>query len=116
MAHFDPFASRLEILHAAREADVRAALVDPGLVDRAAALVVVTAFFWRTRFKYGARGYRFVLIEAGHVAQNMLLAATALGLDALPVGGYYDRRLDALVGADGLDEATVYAVLIGGRP
>jgi nitroreductase len=47
--------------------------------------------------------------------QNAVLAATALGLPALPVGGFYDRRLDMLVGADGLDEASVYALLLGGR-
>jgi SagB-type dehydrogenase family enzyme len=72
--------------------------------------------FWRSRFKYGLRGYRFALLEAGHVVQNLVLAATALGLPALPLGGWYDRRVDELVGADGLDEATVYVVLLGGRP
>jgi len=71
--------------------------------------------FWRSRFKYGLRGYRFALVEAGHVVQNVVLAAAALGLPALPVGGYYDCRLDALVGANGLDEASVYAVVLGGR-
>ena len=50
--------------------------------------------FWRTRFKYGLRGYRFALLEAGHVMQNAVLAAAALALPALPVGGFYDRRLD----------------------
>jgi len=89
-------------------------LVDPALVDGAAALLVVTAMFWRSRFKYGARGYRFALLESGHVVQNAVLAATALGLPALPLGGFYDRRIDELVGADGLDEATVYALLLGG--
>jgi SagB-type dehydrogenase family enzyme len=71
--------------------------------------------FWRSRFKYGLRGYRFALLEAGHVVQNLVLAATALRLPTLPLGGWYDRRVDALVGADGLDEATVYVVLVGGR-
>jgi len=45
----------------------------------------------------------------------MLLAATGLALAALPLGGFYDRRLDELVGADGLDEATLYAIALGGR-
>ena len=71
--------------------------------------------FWRSRFKYGLRGYRFALLEAGHVMQNALLAATAMRVPALPLGGFYDCRLDELVGADGLEESTVYAALIGGR-
>jgi SagB-type dehydrogenase family enzyme len=90
-------------------------VVDGDLVDRASALVVVTGCFWRSRFKYGLRGYRFVLLEAGHVVQNACLMAAALRLSALPLGGFYDRSFDELVGADGLDEASVYALMLGGR-
>jgi SagB-type dehydrogenase family enzyme len=111
--HYDPFRHRLARLRPLEVDDVGGALVDPSLVDHAGALLVVTAMFWRSRFKYGLRGYRFALLEAGHVMQNATLAAAALGLAALPLGGFYDRRLDALVGADGLDEATVYALLLG---
>jgi SagB-type dehydrogenase family enzyme len=113
--HYDPFAHRLSMLMSLQPEEVAAALVDPQLVDRASALVVVTGMFWRSRFKYGSRGYRFVLLEAGHVVQNAILAATALKLPTLPVGGFFDRRLDALVGADGLDEASIYTLLLGGR-
>jgi len=112
--HYDPFRHRLELLAPLDVGRAAAALVDPTLVDGAAALVVVTAVFWRSRFKYGLRGYRFALLEAGHVVQNAVLAAAALGLPALPLGGFFDRRLDELVGADGLDEASVYALVIGG--
>jgi len=113
--HYHPFRHRLERLGGADRRTAGAALVDPSLADRAAALLVVTAMFWRSRFKYGLRGYRFALLEAGHLVQNAVLAAVALAVPALPLGGFYDRRLDALVGADGLDEATVYALLLGGR-
>ncbi len=112
--HYDPFRHRLEHIGPASRADVGAALVDPALAENAAALLVVTAMFWRSRFKYGLRGYRFALLEAGHAVQNAVLAATALHVPALPLGGFYDRRVDELVGADGLDEATVYALLLGG--
>lgn len=114
VSHYNPFRHNLELLGPVRRDEVRSALVDPDLADRAGALIVVTALFWRSRFKYGARGYRFALLEAGHVIQNAVLVAAALGLQALPVGGFYDRRLDGLVGADGLDEASVYALLLGG--
>jgi len=113
--HFHPFRRCLASIGSLARRDLRAALVDPALLDHAAVLLVVTAMFWRSRFKYGQRGYRFALLEAGHVVQNIVLAATELDLPALPVGGFYDRRLDRLVGADGLDEATVYAVVVGGR-
>jgi SagB-type dehydrogenase family enzyme len=116
LLHYNPFRHRLELLGGVDSDAARAALVDPSLLDTAAALLVVTAMFWRSRFKYGLRGYRFALLEAGHVVQNAVLAAAALELSALPLGGFFDRRLDALVGADGLDEASVYALLLGGRP
>jgi len=85
----------------------------PSLIDDAAAAVLVLAVFGRTRFKYGLRGYRFALLEAGHVVQNLTLAAAALDVAALPFGGYYDGRVDEIVGADGVDESVVYAVVLG---
>ncbi len=113
--HYDPFRHRLSRLRPVSPADVRTAVVDATLVDRASVLLVVTAMFWRSRFKYGTRGCRFALLEAGHVLQNAVLAATALELPAVPLGGFFDCRVDALVRADGLDESSIYALLLGGR-
>jgi SagB-type dehydrogenase family enzyme len=113
--HYDPFRHRLALLEPFVLAEVRDAFVDPAILDTASALVVVTAMFWRSRCKYASRGYRFVLLEAGHLVQNALLAAATLDLPALPVGGFYDRRLDRIVGADSLDQAAVYALVLGGR-
>jgi SagB-type dehydrogenase family enzyme len=114
--HYDPFRHALETLRSRSAGEeLRQALVHPELAEHAGLFVAVTAMFWRTRFKYGLRGYRFALLEAGHVVQNLLLAATALGLGAVPVGGYYDRRLDDLLGCDGVHEATVYGVIVGVR-
>jgi SagB-type dehydrogenase family enzyme len=112
--HYNPYRHRLERLAPVSAAAVGAALVEPDLADRAAALVIVTAMFWRTRVKYGLRGYRFALLEAGHAMQNAVLAATTLRVPALPLGGFYDRALDRLVGADSPDEASLYALLLGG--
>lgn len=62
--------------------------------------------------KYGERGYRFALLEIGHAAQNLLLAAAGLGLGAVPVGGYLDAPLrDAVSPAS--DEAVLYVVGLG---
>jgi SagB-type dehydrogenase family enzyme len=112
--HFHPFHFRLNRLSLLNWGAVRDALAAPEVFERTAALLVVTGMFSRSRFKYGPRGYRFALLEAGHLAQNALLAATDLGLPGLPIGGFFDRKLDAIVGADGLDEATLYAVALGG--
>ena len=61
-------------------------------------VVFITAMFQRSIFKYRNKGYRFCLLEAGHVAQNMNLAATGLGMGVIDLGGFFDRRVDALLG------------------
>ena len=54
-----------------------------------------------------------MLLEAGHLAQNALLAAEGLGLGSTPIGGYLDRDVDRLIGVDGVDESVVYVLLFG---
>jgi len=111
--HYDPLRHCLELL-TPLGAPVGAELSPYGTVlSESAAIVAVTAMFWRSRFKYGARAYRFALMEAGHIGQNLLLAAAALGLDAVPLGGFYDRAVDAVLGIDGIFEATLYLVPVG---
>lgn len=70
------------------------------------------ATFARTRAKYGLRGYRFALLEAGHLAQAALTLATALGLATLPWGGFVDAAVDADLEVDGLDRSCVYLLAI----
>jgi len=87
----------------------------PELLVPAGLVLFVTAVFWRSRFKYGLRGYRFSLLEAGHVGQNALLDAWSLGLAAVPVGGVYDGRVEELHGVNGVDESLVYVLSVGRR-
>jgi SagB-type dehydrogenase family enzyme len=89
-------------------------LVEPALARGASLLVFTTAIFERSVFKYGDRGYRFVLLEAGHVAQNMNLAVTALGLGCVNMGGYFDRNIDSFLEIDGLTHSCIYMMAVGG--
>ena len=57
---------------------------------------MITAVYDRTEEKYGERAERYVKIEVGHAAQNLLLQAVALDLGAVPVGAFHDDR-DAAV-------------------
>lgn len=63
--------------------------------------------------KYGARGYRLALLEAGHAAQNLLLTAVANGLAGVPWGGFFEDALAELIAADSPHEQVVAAVAIG---
>jgi SagB-type dehydrogenase family enzyme len=113
--HYDPEAHELDVLGDPQGGELAAAFVQRPLVESAAAVVLVSAVFFRSVFKYGERGYRFVLIEAGHVTQNAVLAAHGRDLAAVPVGGYFDREVDRALDLDGLHESVVYGLLLGRR-
>jgi len=76
--------------------------------------VVVTAMMERTLKKYGERGYRFVWMETGHLAQNLLLTAAALGLGACPLGRFLDDEVKQTLGID--DREEVLYLIAMGRP
>jgi SagB-type dehydrogenase family enzyme len=82
----------------------------------ASVCVIVCAAFWRNKLKYGSRGYRFALLEAGHAAQNFLLTATALNLNAVPVGGFADEVVAEVIAVDCLHEAPLYLLFAGPVP
>jgi SagB-type dehydrogenase family enzyme len=65
-----------------------------------------------TRWKYGERGQRYVYIEAGHAAQNLLLQATALGLGAVPVGAFHDEQVEKLLKLP-KDQRVLYLIPVG---
>lgn len=90
-----------------------AALLDQSFVANAAAVLVWTAVTARCERRYQQRAYRYIYLEAGHQAQNVLLAAVAMGLVACPVGAFFDDELSALLGLDGAAEIPLYAVSVG---
>jgi SagB-type dehydrogenase family enzyme len=83
------------------------------MVLQSAVVVLMSAVFGRTRNKYGERGYRYVLLDAGHLAQNLYLESTALGLGCATIGGFFDDKANNLLGIDGVDESVVYMAVIG---
>jgi SagB-type dehydrogenase family enzyme len=93
---------------------VRAALpVERDMVAGTGALLCLTGCFPRHERKYGEGGYRMLVAEAGHISQNLILAATALGLSARPFGGVFDDLLNEDLGLDTADEQFLLAVLVG---
>ncbi|HEY8200229.1 MAG TPA: SagB/ThcOx family dehydrogenase [Actinomycetota bacterium] len=79
----------------------------------AGAVIVLVAVVGRSLKKYGDRGYRYVLLESGHAAQNLNLAAASLGLGALNLGGFFDQELAALLGLSLEAEIPLYAIATG---
>lgn len=83
------------------------------LIEESGITILVTATFKRTTYKYGNRGYRFVLMEVGHLFQNIALVAEALNLGTCDIGGYEDDELNTLLQVDGVNEAVVGEIAVG---
>jgi SagB-type dehydrogenase family enzyme len=83
------------------------------IAEAACMLFIISAMFERTMFKYNERGYRFVLLDAGHLAQNVCLISTAMHLGVLPIGGFLDDELNRLINIDGVHESVIYPLFVG---
>lgn len=90
-------------------------LLAPELTGHAAGVIVLTAVLERVMAKYGERGYRFALLDAGHLAQNILLVCEEIGLAAVPLGGFHDDALGNILGLDPSSEIALYPILVGPR-
>lgn len=114
--HYDALADDLEILSIGEwEGDASKAFLSWQLVENAPVIICIGAVFERTQSKYGPRGYRYALLEAGHVAQNMCLSAIELELSSLCQGGYIDTKLNQLLCLSGSNEAVLYTIAIGSQ-
>jgi nitroreductase len=54
-----------------------------------------------------------VYLDAGHIAQNVALAAVAQDLGSCQIAALYDEEVNELVGADGIEESVVYMTVVG---
>jgi SagB-type dehydrogenase family enzyme len=111
--HYIPAGHRLE---QSATQDLRAPLNEAAVgqqhVAEAAAVIVIGAVFERTEQRYGDRAERYVILEAGHAAQNVLLQAVALDLAAVPVGAFGDDEVRRLLGLPA-DVVPLYLIPVG---
>jgi SagB-type dehydrogenase family enzyme len=111
--HYLPDGHRVEALGTA---DLREPLAEAALgqtaVSNAPAVLVVTAVYARTEAKYGDRAERYVQLEAGHVAQNVLLQAVTLGLGGVPMGAFSDADVQGVLGLPA-DHEPLYLIPVG---
>ena len=112
--HFRANVFDLELL---KKGDYSRELTDAALGQMIVMGAQVT-FIWsavveRSRWKYRQRAYRYVYLDAGHIAQNLYLAAEALGLGACAIGALFDDRVNSIIGVDGIEETVIYMATVG---
>jgi SagB-type dehydrogenase family enzyme len=92
--------------------ELTAAALGQAPLKNAAAIIIVVARPAVTAAKYGDRAERYCMLEAGHVAQNILLTAAALGLGACPVGAFRDDGVLAALALNA-DFLPLYLIPVG---
>ena len=115
--HYHAGNHRLELLHqGAPPRKVSSYLNEQWWFDDASAVVLMTAVFARPQWKYpGARAYRIVLIDAGHLCQTFCLVATWLGLAPFCTMALADTKIEADLQIDGVTESIIYTAGVGAR-
>ncbi|NPB04300.1 MAG: SagB/ThcOx family dehydrogenase [Thermotogae bacterium] len=75
--------------------NLRSLLPDGGFI------VILTAIYWRTVWKYGIRGFRYALLDIGHLYASLKFAAHLLGWEVLPLWNISPKTMDEILGFDG---------------
>jgi SagB-type dehydrogenase family enzyme len=102
----------LELRRPGFDGRIAGATLQPADLTACNAIVTIVGIPARTMAKYGQRGYRFMLFDAGHLAQNLCLVACACKVGALTIGGFYDFKLAAAL-ALAPGEWPLYLVALG---
>ncbi|MBA7596591.1 hypothetical protein ES703_03569 [subsurface metagenome] len=114
--HYDPKPHKLTLVKKGdRRAELALACLGQYWVGKAPASIVLCAVPERTSQRYGERAMRYIWMEAGHAAQNILLEAVALNLGGVPIGAFSDDAVSKLLDLDKAEEKTIplYVLSVG---
>jgi SagB-type dehydrogenase family enzyme len=100
------------VLAPIRREDISSMAPEQAWLQDTNGMICITSVFQRTVEKYGSRGYRYILLEAGHVAQNMLLAGTEKGVNIIPIGGVEADQIEKRLGLSGGEEGITYTLFL----
>jgi len=93
--------------------DISHAALEQDMCKYASVVIIWTAIFNRSKWKYSERAYRYIYLDAGHIAENFALASTSLGLGSCQIAALFDDEVNKLLGVDGKEESVVYLSIVG---
>ena len=79
-------------------------------VQNSNGFICLTSVFYRVMEKYEDRGYRYILLEAGHIGQNILIASTEIGISMIPIGGSNEKQMEDYIGLASSHEKVIYTL------
>lgn len=109
--HYNPTKHSLEELWAIEEKDLERLMLSKN-TPTSDLFLVFTAMWERSSYHYADLAYSHCLLEAGHMAQNVLLVATALGLKTRPISGFDDDLLSETLDLNQKKEQPVYGIFL----
>ena len=92
---------------------ITAMLAGQAWAAKAPVILFYSCIPYRAEWRYDSAAHRVVLIDLGHLGQNVMLSAVALGLGSCCMAAYDQQLCDEVLGFNGLDEYTVYAISVG---
>ena len=112
--HYNIEAHSLEELRVGDFAEeIAHAALEQKMLIKAPVVLIWAGVFERLKWKYAQRAYRYVYLEAGHIAQNLALSATSIGLGSCQIGAFFDDEVNQIIGLEGLDESVLYLSIVG---
>jgi SagB-type dehydrogenase family enzyme len=112
--HFRPHAFDLEFLRKGDHSrELAQAALGQMMVMDAQCTFIWTAVVERSKWKYRQRAYRYIYLDAGHIAQNLYLAAEVMGLGVCAIGALFDDKVNSLLRIDGVEETVLYMATVG---
>lgn len=94
-------------------ADLAEAAMGQSTCTHSAFVFIWTSIFQRTRWKYGDRAYRYIYLDAGHIAENVALTAAAMGIGTCQIAAIFDDEVNEIIGVDGTEESAIYLTTVG---
>jgi len=92
---------------------VASACLEQDMAGEAAVVFAWAAVPERSKQRYRQRAYRYIYMDAGHIGENLHLAAVALGLGCCAIGAFFDDEVNAILGLDGQEATAVYLAVVG---
>lgn len=93
--------------------DIAHACFDQDFIMRCGVAFLWTAVSYRMTWRYGERGFRDLHLDAGHVCQNLYLAAEAIGCGVCAIAAFDDEVMASILGIDGVNQFLIYLATVG---
>ena len=93
--------------------NITAMLAGQAWAAKAPVVLFYSCVPYRAEWRYDFAAHRVMLIDLGHLGQNAMLSAVALGLGTCCMAAFEQEKCDEVLGLDGINEYTVYAVSVG---